>query len=60
MEYTYFSLKYLEESQRAFFVLILLLYSLKQDLKSNAQPYSSLHLSQLKKYVTFLLLQERF
>ena len=34
--------------------------TLKRGLKSTAEPmYSSLHLSQVIKYMTFLLLQER-
>ena len=60
VEHKHFSLKCLEVPQRSFFVFISLLCTLKRGLKSTAEPiYSSLHLSQVIKYMTFLLLQER-
>ena len=60
MEHKHFSLKCLEVPERSFLVFISLLRTLKEGLKSTAEPMSaSLHLSQVIKYVTFLLLQER-
>ena len=42
------------------FFFISLLQTLKQGLKSSAKPmYSSLHLTQVIKYMTYLPLQER-
>ena len=59
VEHKHFSLKCLEVPQRSFLVFISLLCTLIQGLKSTAEPmYSSLHLSQVIKYITFLLLQE--
>ena len=60
VEHNHFSLKCLKVKQSPFLFFISLLCTLKWDLKSTAETmYSSLHLSQVIKYMTFLLLQER-
>ena len=60
VEHKHLSLKCREVWQRSFIVFILLFCTLKRGLKSTTKPvYSSLHLSQVIKYMIFLLLQEK-
>ena len=60
MHYRYFPLKSLEVPKHFFFIFVSLFRALKGGLKCTAKPiYASLHLSQVIKYMTFLLLQER-